>query len=459
MFVNRSSELAQLNAWCDRPGASMALVWGRRRVGKTALIGRCAEGRRAVFYTARGSGLPDELASFATKIPAGLDLGGRRLDLAPFTGWEDVVATLAEAARSEPLLLVLDEYPELATGDPSIDTRLRAVWEEVRGHTNLKILLCGSAVRAMQAVAEYRSPLYGRFDLRLPVHPFQPHEAALLLPDLAPAARAVVWGVCDGIPLYLSWWDQSAGIAENILRLSCLPGSPLWTEGEFILATDGVAGGLAKQVLGAIAAGRSRHSEIVSAVSASRQVSRVLDDLETLRLIERVIPVTDDPQTRSGRTTYRIADNFLAFWLGQLEQYAGEIDRGQGSAVANAVMKRLDNHMGPRYEEAFRIHLRRLVGAGEFGPDAVRVGPFWTRGGVQVEIDAVVLGEHPQTALAVGECKWAEHVSGPALAAQLQERARVLPRIAPNIRYAVCARERVTSPKGVLVVTAKDIFG
>lgn len=458
MFINRTSELAQLETWWERPGASMALVWGRRRVGKTALIGKFAEGRRAVFYTARGSGPPDELASFATKIPADLDLGGRRLDLAPFTGWEDVIVTLAEAARTEPLLLVLDEYPELATGDPAIDTRLRAVWEEVRGPTNLKVLLCGSAVRAMQAVAEYRSPLYGRFDLRLPVHPFQPHEAALMLPDAPPAVRAVAWGICGGIPLYLSWWDQAAGIAENVLRLACRPGAHLWTEGEFILATDGVAGGLAKQVLGAIAAGRSRHSEIVNAVTANRQVARVLDDLETLRLIERVIPVTDDPLTRSGRTTYRISDNLLAFWLGLLEQYAGEIDRGQGDAVAKAVMKRLDYHMGVRYEEAFRIHLRRLVDAGEFGPEAVRVGPFWTRGGEQAEIDAVVLGGQPPTALAVGECKWAEHVSGPAIAAKLAERARSLPRAAANLRYAVCARERVTSPNGLIAVTARDIF-
>ena len=458
MFVNRVRELAQLEEWWQRPGAAMALVWGRRRVGKTALIGKFAEGRRSLFHTARGAGLADELASFSQKIPADIDLGGRRLDLAPFTGWEDAIVALAQAARSEPLLLVLDEYPELATGDPAIDTRLRAVWEEVRGTTQLKILLCGSAVRAMQAIAEYRSPLYGRFDLRLPVHPFQPREAAMMLPDLSPAVRAVVWGICDGIPLYLSWWDQAASVRANISRLACSPGAPLRTEGEFILATDGVSGGLAKQVLGAIAGGRSRHSEIVDAVTSSRQVSRVLDDLEALRLVERVIPVTDDPRTRSGRTTYRIADNFLAFWLGLLEQYTGEIDRGQGNAVASALMKKLDDHMGPRYEEAFRAHLRRLVEAGEFGPEAVRVGPFWTRGGNQVEIDAVILGGQPERAVAIGECKWAERVSAAPLVSLLKERAHALPKVAEDMRYVICARTEVTRSEGALAVTAADIF-
>jgi hypothetical protein len=215
LFVNRTEELAALEAWWGRPGASMGQIWGRRRVGKTALVGRFAEGRRTVFHTARGVGLAEELATFATKIPDSVAID-RRLDVAPFVSWEDVIITLAQAARQEPLLLVLDEYPELANGDPAIDTRLRAAWEEIRSQTSLKVLLCGSAVRAMQAIAEQRSPLHGRFDLRLLVHPFRPHESALMLPHLSPADRALAWGICDGVPLYLSWWDQSATVDENL---------------------------------------------------------------------------------------------------------------------------------------------------------------------------------------------------------------------------------------------------
>lgn len=88
------------------------------------------------------------------------------------------------------------------------------------------------------------------------------------------------------------WWDQRGTVADNIANLACRPGAPLRTEAEFILATDGATSGLAKQILGAIAAGKNRHSEIVESVSSARQVTRVLDNLEHLRLVERVIPVT-----------------------------------------------------------------------------------------------------------------------------------------------------------------------
>lgn len=247
-----------------------------------------------MFHTARGVGLAEELGTLAAKIPDDVDLG-RRLDVAPFHSWEDALVAFARAARDEPLLLVLDEYPELAVGDPAIDTRLRAVWDEERAHTRLKVLLCGSAVRTMEAMAEHRSPLYGRFDLRLLVHPFRPHEAALMLPDLRPEDRARAWAICDGVPLYLSWWDQAEGVEGNLRRLACEPGGPLRTEGELLLATDGAAGGVARQVLGAIAVGKNRYAEIVEAATATRQVARVLDDLERLRLVERVVPAPTSP--------------------------------------------------------------------------------------------------------------------------------------------------------------------
>lgn len=454
MFVNRTDELAQLERWQREPNGRLGLVWGRRRVGKTALIEEFARSRKAVFHTAAGRPVADELRLLSQSVATVAGPTVRDLDARPFADWDDALDTLAAIAARERLLVVIDEFPELVGASPELPGVLRAFWDRARDHTKLRILLCGSAVRTMHAMQEERAPLYGRFDLSLLVHPFKPHEAALLLPKLSPPDQALVWGIVGGIPLYLSWWDQRASVRSNLLRLACTPGGRLLDEGQLVLASEGDLGDLGELVLRAIAAGRTRHNEIEQAVRA--EPGRVLDRLVELRLVERVVPVTE----RTGRTrrrTYRVADNFLSFWLGVLDRHRSAIGRGLGKQVAPVLARDLNDHMGDRWEAAFREHLIRLAARGDLGADIVDIGRWW-RDSPPVEIDAVALSGRDREPVLLGEAKWAKRVDARRIAHDLERKAEALPSRNPSLRYAVCARERVDHAEGVLAVTSADIF-
>ncbi len=455
MFVNRSAELEQLETWWKPRGAALGVVWGRRRVGKTALLQHFATERQTIFHT--GGGRPAEAELAALGRAAGPLLAGGPRDVAarPFADWDDALETLALAAADRPILLVLDEWPALIETSPELPSLLRAAWDRLRSRTRLKLLLCGSAVRTMEALQEERAPLYGRLDLALLLHPFRPHEAAQILTGLRPPQRALVWGLVGGMPLYLRWWDQRASLKANLFRLACTPGGQLLTEGQLVLATEGEGGELARLVLYAIATGRTRFNEIEQAVRADP--GRTLDRLVALRLVERVVPVTEDPR-RTRRRIYRIADNFLAFWLGLLDRYRPEIERGLGESILPVLLDSLDDYMGGPWEEAFRDHLRRLAAAGELGEEIVAIGPFWTSADDPAEIDAVALAGRGREAVLVGEAKWAKRVNAARLGLELERKSAGLPRLAAEPRYAICARERVDEADGVLAVTAEDIF-
>lgn len=455
MFVNRRAELEQLEAWWSRREASLAVVWGRRRVGKTALIQHFAKDRAAVFHAGGGRPASAELAALSRAAQPLLGDGLRDLTAHSFPDWDYALDALALAAADRPVLLVLDEFPALVETSPELPSLIRAAWDRLRSRTKLKLLLCGSAVRTMEAMQEERAPLYGRLDLSLLLHPFRPHEAAEMLPALRPAQRALVWGLVGGMPLYLRWWDQSASPRANLARLACTPGGQLLTEGQLVLATEGEGGDLARLVLYAIATGRTRFNEIEQAVRADP--GRTLERLVALRLVDRVVPVTEDPR-RTRRRVYRIADNFLAFWLGVLDRYRPEIERGLGQSILPVLLGSLDDYMGGPWEEAFRDHLRKLAAEGELGEEIVAIGPFWTSADDPAEIDAVGLAGRDRQAVLLGEAKWAKRVNAAKLRAELAQKAGALPRLADEPRYAICARERVDNADDVLAVTAEEIF-
>ncbi len=448
-----------MRAWWERPNARPALVWGRRRIGKTALLQHFAAATDApvVFHTGTGEAAAAEIATLSRQTAAGLPGSLRDLSTQPYETWRDILDHLARAAQDSRVLLVLDEFPELIASSPALPGILRAFLDEVHERTQLKIIFSGSAIRTIDEMREYRAPLYGRFDLTLQLHQFRPHEAALMLPNLVPADRALAYGIAGGIPLYLSWWDQHAPITENLLELAGRPGSPLLTEGLLVMATEVGAGEHTAGVLTAIAAGRTKHSEIKDAIGADP--SRTLDRLVEMRIIERVLPVTEQG-TRTRRRIYRIIDNYLAFYLGPLMRFRAEIERGLGKTIVSSLAAFLDQHMGLVYEEAFREHLRRLANEGALGEGVVAIGPWWTDDSQQ-EIDAVVLAQRELTRLPVlvGESKWAHRVDAVRVKAGLIRKAAALTSHADELGYVVCARDVVDHPDiQTRTVTAADIF-
>jgi hypothetical protein len=129
-----------------------------------------------------------------------------------------------------------------------------------------------------------------------------------------------------------------------------------------------------------------------------------------------------------------------------------------GPTILPTLISDLDDHMGPRWEQAFRQHLRRLAARGELGKDVVAIGPFWSRGRDPAEIDAVVLAGRSRKAILVGEAKWAKTVNGERIRRSLEDKARRLPIVADELVYAACAREKVSPSAGLRTFTARHIF-
>jgi len=454
-FLDREAELRTLqDAWAE-PGANLTLVWGRRRAGKTRLLGRFVDGKQAVYYGATQQSPARELAGFSAAVREATPVsGGDLLAHGDFPSWTSAFEYLAERAGKRRLVVVIDEFPYLVASEPALPSIVQRFWDHAGRQSRLMLVLCGSAQSVMLKLQATNAPLFGRVDRRLHVRPFGHVEAGLFVPKLAPAERAIAYAVVGGMPVYLSRWRDDLGHAANLRRLFADPASPLVEEGEFVLTSELPEAAGYFRILQAIASGNRTFNAIRD--FADIDIKRQLDRLIELGLVEREVPVTEDP-SRSKRVMYRIGDNFLNFWFRFVYRRRADIARGLGREVVDrTIIPNLPDYMGEPWEQMCREHVRRLTVRGDLPVSVSTVGRWWNRDN-SVEID--VVGLEGKRVVLAGSVKWASSVPRTELT-RLRRAVEALPNRADEVHLMLFARDRVqgVSSSEATCLTAADLY-
>lgn len=454
-LVNRQDELARLQQAYERAAEGqpqLAVVWGRRRVGKTFLLSHFVHGKRAVFHAATQQAAAVELRRLHEEV--GRQLGAATADLTGggFSHWEAALRFLAASAADEPLVVVLDEVPYLAESTAGFSSVVQAVWDHIRPGTKLLLVLTGSAVGFIERILGAGGALRGRPSLPLRLDPLDLWQARDFLPDLQPEAYLEAYAACGGYPLHLRAWDEHAATNENLRNLAGTPGAVLLEDAVSILREELPDAGGYQRVMAAVGRGRTRYSEIAN--EAAQRVEHVLDVLTRAGFVEQQTPVGSP---KAARTSYRINDPYLAFWFTVLYTDLGLIEGGQGHAVLEQAHPRWKTHLGNVFEQAARDHARRLIAHGQL-PDLL-IGRWWATRGQPCEID--VLGLADTHTRLVGEARWQQH---PLDVRDLEALRRKIPRTptpADEVTPALWGRNGITDQAraaGALGYTIDDII-
>jgi hypothetical protein len=324
-FIGRARELATLEDSFEADGGQLCLVSGRRRIGKSYLLQRFVDSRRAIFYQATRQAEGQELLAFTREVQA--VLGGLPAGYA-FPAWEAALQYLDTAAGGERLVVILDEFPYLCDSTPGLASVVQRWWDR-RGRTSpLMLVLCGSAQSFMADLDAGAAPLHQRFTRKLDVGPLTYREAGEFFPMLSAAERVRIFGILGGTPLYLQQWRPERNLRENLLRLFGDPGSMLLDSAALVLHTDLGDATAAYRALSAIANGAARRNEILQKGAVTNE--RVLQRLEDLRLVIKTVPITEGVRSRRG--FFKVADPYFRFWFRFVESNRATIDRGSANA-------------------------------------------------------------------------------------------------------------------------------
>ena len=216
MFIGRERELTALQNQYNSSKFEFTVIYGRRRVGKTAIINEFVKDKDVIYFTGVESNEKQNLENFSQSIMS------YKSDLpqgSEFTSFQDALEFVFKLAQEKRIVLVIDEYPYVAKASKSLASTLQLMIDKHKDASKLFLILCGSSMSYMEDhVLAYKAPLYGRRTAQLKVQPFEFMEACKHFPKFAAEDKAIAYGIVGGTPQYLLQLDDGLSIKENIKK-------------------------------------------------------------------------------------------------------------------------------------------------------------------------------------------------------------------------------------------------
>ena len=407
MFVGRNRELETLNRLYRSDKCEFVVIYGRRRVGKTALINHFIDEKKAIYFMGVESNEKQNLENFSKSIIA--FSSGIQAETS-FSSYQAALEYAFKLAENERIILAIDEYPYVARSSKSLASTLQMLIDKYKDNSKLMIILCGSSMSYMEDnVLAYKAPLYGRRTAQMKIEPFDFDECCTYLTGLSDEDKAYIYGIVGGTPQYLIQVNNDLSVEENIKNIYLNPMSFLYEEPLNLLKQEVREPAIYNAIITAVATGHSRMSEISTKVGESTTVcSGYLKNLISLGIIKKETPYGEKI---SKKSIYSIEDNMFRFWYRFVPDNASAIARGAENLVYKRIESQLNDYMGRVFEEICTQYLWKLLLEGKMPIEFVSLGRWWgndPRKKAQTEID--IMGEKDSDSAVFAECKWRSEI-------------------------------------------------
>lgn len=403
MFVGRERELDALNKLYKSDKFEFVVIYGRRRVGKTALINQFIENKKAIYFMGVESNAKQNLENFSKSI---IEYASGIETESSFLSFQTAFETVFKLAEKERVILAIDEYPYIAHSSKSLASTLQFLIDKYKDTSKLMLILCGSSMSYMEDhVLAYKAPLYGRRTAQMRILPFDFEETCRYLKKFSNEDKAIIYGIVGGTPQYLLQIDDKLSIEDNIKNTYLNPISFLYEEPINLLKKEVREPSIYTAIITAIATGCSRMSEISSKVGEDISVcATYLKNLINLEIVKKETPYGEKT---SRKSIYSIEDNMFRFWYRFVLDNNSVIARGATGLVYKKVESQLSDYMGKVFEEICKQYLWKQLLLGNCPVEFVSIGRWWGNNPIeksQEEID--IMGEQDKNTALFAECKW-----------------------------------------------------
>ena len=407
MFIGRKDDLKFLNTEYQREQFSFVPIYGRRRVGKTTLIRKFIEDKKAIYFQAFESRAIINLERLSHSVNS-LIFGEIGSTMPAYKSIYDILTVISDYVKEQKCVFIIDEYPYLAKVIPEISSIIQYfIDHEWKQNGNMKLILCGSSMSFMERqVLGEKSPLYGRKTGQIRLSAFTFQETKMYFPHMKGEDVLAIYGITAGIPQYLEQVNPKITPIENIREMFLSKNSSLFDEPQNLIKQELNDPINYNSILFAIASGKTKLNEISMATTIpTSNLSKFMENLIDLDIVERKVPVN---QPKSKKTIYGIKDDMFRFWYRFVGLNVPFIEIGMGETILGTIKEQLNDFLGLVFEKVSKEYLLITMGTKEIPNIYVKLGNWWGTDPIQKkeeEIDILGIDQSGECYLFV-ECKW-----------------------------------------------------
>src|SRR3984885_10070927 len=386
-FVGRDSELRRLEDLSKSGRASLVVIKGRRRIGKSRLAEEF--GKDKVFLPFSGLApvkrvtAQDQRDVFARELAS-------LFHLPPFTftDWIDAFSHLSRHLTVKPTVILFDEISWMGSKDPTFTSKLKVWWDLVlQNHPSIMLILCGSISTWIDKNIIHSTAFFGRISLYLELVELSIPQCRELLQLQGFKGSELdffkILCVTGGIPWYLEQIQTHQSADENIKRL-CFEKNGLLVHEFDRIFNDlfSSKGEVYKKIIKILSQGMKDRATLQKAMSYSPSgtLSGHLKALEICGFVSKHPLWSFKTGKPSKATLYRLSDNYLRFYMHYIEPNLAKIEQGAFLEVPLSSLPGWEPMLGFQLENLL-LKNRPLVyqALGIHAQDIVSDNPYFQR--------------------------------------------------------------------------------
>ncbi|MGL5258709.1 MAG: ATP-binding protein [Lachnospiraceae bacterium] len=308
MFVGRETELAHLENNLVRVGNQITVVYGQKGVGKTTLIRRFLEQKKALYYNAPIASKRQHLFFLSKQMEK------EGISLSEFPEYDEIFQGVAKLCNDKKILII-DEFQNMCRGEDDFFQQLIAFLESNK-QLSFYVLLVSSTIGWVEnsmigklgVLARAITGFYKIKELKF-------EDLCRFFKSYTYEECVKIYSILGGIPGLWRFFDEEYSFEENICYEVLSEYSALSNFGSSYLLEELRETSVYNTILYALSNGIMKLNDLFLYTGFSRaKISVYLKNLIQLEVVEKVFSYDTLDRSNSQKGVYKISHKYLNFY-------------------------------------------------------------------------------------------------------------------------------------------------